>query len=113
MVFTAMQDVSCIIDLPLYFTNKSSGRWLFIIDGIITLPLAVMGYVFFPNLPQDGVRTWWTTEREHEISIERMRAIGRAGKEKWSMAKFKSILTSWHTYFLRMIKPSILLTNCY
>lgn len=108
----ATQDVSLIIPLPRNFANKTSGRWLFIIDGIITLPLAVMGYVFFPNLPQDGVRTWWTTEREHEISIERMRAIGRAGKEKWSMAKFKSIVTSWHTYFLRMTTTSIHLINC-
>jgi peptidoglycan/LPS O-acetylase OafA/YrhL len=96
------QDVSCAMTLLRYVTNRTSGRWLFIIDGIITLPLAVMGYVFFPNLPQDGVRTWWTTQREHEISVERMRAIGRAGKEKWTMAKFKSILLSWHTYFLRM-----------
>ncbi|KAF4460158.1 MFS general substrate transporter [Fusarium albosuccineum] len=75
-------------------------RWLFIIDGIITLPLALAGYVFFPNLPQDGVRTWWTTQREHEISVERMNAIGRAGKQPWTKAKVKSILFSWHTWIL-------------
>ncbi|EWY89142.1 hypothetical protein FOYG_10078 [Fusarium oxysporum NRRL 32931] len=86
-------------------------RWLFIIDGIITLPLAVAGYFFFPNLPQDGVKTWWTTQREHEISIERMNAIGRAGKEKWTKAKLKSILLSWHTYFLPMIY--VLWNNAY
>ncbi|CZT51803.1 related to transporter protein [Rhynchosporium secalis] len=78
-------------------------RWLFIIDGIITVPLALMGYACFPNLPQDGVRTWWTTEKEHEISISRMKAIGRAGKEPWTKAKAKKILTSWHTYFLPML----------
>ncbi|KAG5746967.1 hypothetical protein H9Q70_010338 [Fusarium xylarioides] len=86
-------------------------RWLFIIDGIITLPLAVAGYFFFPNLPQDGVKTWWTTQREHEISVERMNAIGRAGKEKWTKAKLKSILLSWHTYFLPMIY--VLWNNAY
>ncbi|KAM0469631.1 hypothetical protein ACHAP7_009862 [Fusarium lateritium] len=91
--------------------GHSGWRWLFIIDGIITLPLAVMGYVFFPNLPQDGVRTWWTTQREHEISVERMNAIGRAGKEKWTMVKFKSILLSWHTYFLPIIY--VLWNNAY
>lgn len=76
-------------------------RWLFIIDGIITIPLALMGYAFFPNLPQDGKKTWWTTEAEHELSKSRMKAIGRAGKEPWTVAKAKKILLSWHTYFLR------------
>ena len=76
-------------------------RWLFIIDGIFTLPLAVLGFLFFPNLPQGGKRTWWTTESEHILSVERMRAIGRAGKEPWTLAKAKRIFSSWHTYLLR------------
>ncbi|KAJ5897029.1 uncharacterized protein N7473_006428 [Penicillium subrubescens] len=36
--------------------GRAGWRWLFIIDGIITLPLAVAGYLFFPNLPQGGKR---------------------------------------------------------
>jgi MFS transporter, ACS family, pantothenate transporter len=76
-------------------------RWLFIIDGIITLPLAVFGFVFIPNLPQGGKKTWWTTEEEHILSLKRMQAIGRAGKEPWTRAKLKRILLSWHTYLLR------------
>lgn len=79
------------------------GRWLFIIDGIITLPLALMGYIFFPNLPQDGKKTWWTTEEEHLLAAERMKSVGRAGKQPWTKAKAKSILLSWHTYLLRML----------
>jgi ACS family pantothenate transporter-like MFS transporter len=78
-------------------------RWLFIIDGIITIPLAILGFAFFPNLPQGGKRTWWTTEAEHVLSIKRMQAIGRAGKQPWSKAKAKRIFFSWHTYFLPML----------
>ncbi|KAG0651102.1 Pantothenate transporter liz1 [Hyphodiscus hymeniophilus] len=78
-------------------------RWLFIIDGIITLPLAVMGFIFIPNLPQSGKRTWWTTEKEHILSVKRMEAIGRAGKQPWSWAKVRRILLSWHTYFLPLL----------
>ena len=74
---------------------------MFIIDGIITLPLAVAGYVFFPNLPQGGKKTWWTTEEEHLLSIKRMDGIGRAGKSPWTKAKAKKILLSWRTYLLR------------
>ncbi|KAG4444328.1 hypothetical protein IFR05_000202 [Cadophora sp. M221] len=78
-------------------------RWLFIIDGIITIPLAVMGYAFFPNLPQGGVKTWWTTQKEHELSISRLKAVGRAGKQPWTRAKAKRIALSWHTYVLPML----------
>ncbi|GKZ28969.1 hypothetical protein AbraIFM66950_002216 [Aspergillus brasiliensis] len=83
--------------------GRAGWRWLFIIDGIITLPLALAGYIFFPNLPQNDKKTWWITNEEHTLSVNRMRAIGRAGKEPWSMAKLKRILSSWHTYLLPMI----------
>ncbi|OGM47179.1 putative allantoate permease [Aspergillus bombycis] len=78
-------------------------RWLFIIDGIITLPLALAGFLFFPNLPQDGKKTWWTTEEEHVLSVRRMEAVGRAGKEPWTVAKAKRIFLSWHTYLLPLL----------
>lgn len=81
--------------------GRAGWRWLFIIDGIITIPLALAGFIFFPNLPQSGKKTWWTSEEEHVLSVKRMEAIGRAGEEPWSMAKARRILTSWHTYLLR------------
>ncbi|KAF2802358.1 allantoate permease [Mytilinidion resinicola] len=83
--------------------GHSGWRWLFIIDGIITLPLAAIGFLFFPNLPQGGKKTWWTTEEEHILSVKRMDAIGRKGKEPWSKAKARRILLSWHTYLLPML----------
>jgi ACS family pantothenate transporter-like MFS transporter len=76
-------------------------RWLFIMDGIITLPLALFGFLFFPNLPQGGKKTWWITEAEHILSVERMQDVGRAGKESWTRDKIKRIVLSWHTYLLR------------
>ncbi|EFX04399.1 major facilitator superfamily transporter [Grosmannia clavigera kw1407] len=80
--------------------GRSGWRWLFIIDGIITLPLAVAGYLFLPNLPQSGVKTWWITEKENRLSSERMGAIGRAGTTPWTRKKVVRILLSWHTYLL-------------
>lgn len=76
-------------------------RWLFIIDGIITLPLALAGFIFFPNNPRDTKKTWWISEYEHELAASRMDAIGRAGKQPWTKAKVKKIFLSWHTYLLR------------
>ena len=82
--------------------GRAGWRWLFIVDGIITLPLALAGYIFFPNDPQHGKRTWWTTEKEHQIAAARMRSVGRATKGPWTKAKLRRIALSWHTYLLRM-----------
>jgi MFS family permease len=87
----------------------SGWRWLFIIDGIITVPLALAGFIFFPNLPQSGEKTWWISDAEDELSVRRMKAIGRAGKEPWSKKKAKRILLSWHTYLLREYLETLLL----
>ncbi|PCD26439.1 hypothetical protein AU210_012867 [Fusarium oxysporum f. sp. radicis-cucumerinum] len=83
--------------------GRAGWRWLFIIDGLITIPLAIAGYFFFPNLPQDGERTWWTTEEEHILSVKRMQAIGRAGKQPWTKDRVKKVLSSWHTYHLPLL----------
>ncbi|KAF5549701.1 transporter [Fusarium napiforme] len=83
--------------------GRAGWRWLFILDGLITIPLAIAGYFFFPNLPQDGRRTWWTTEEEHVLSVKRMQAIGRAGKQPWTKDRVKKVLSSWHTYHLPLL----------
>ncbi|KIH87316.1 MFS transporter, ACS family, pantothenate transporter [Sporothrix brasiliensis 5110] len=81
----------------------SGWRWLFVVDGFITLPLALLGYVFFPHLPQSGDRTWWLSEAEQQLSVDRMQAIGRAGKQPWTREKVRRIVRSWHTYLLPLL----------
>ncbi|EPE08955.1 allantoate permease [Ophiostoma piceae UAMH 11346] len=83
--------------------GMSGWRWLFIVDGLITLPLALLGFAFFPNLPQSGERTWWLTEAEQKLSFDRMKAIGRAGKQPWTREKVRTIFRSWHTYLLPIL----------
>lgn len=36
-------------------------RWLFIVDAVITLPIAVAGYFLYPSLPLQGKKAWWLT----------------------------------------------------
>ena len=47
-------------------------RWLFIIDGVITTPVALIGFALFPGLPNSG-RRWFLTEDEYELATERLR----------------------------------------
>ncbi|CAH0047635.1 unnamed protein product [Clonostachys solani] len=83
--------------------GRSGWRWLFIIDGIITIPVAVAGWIFFPNLPQDNKKTWWLTDSEQVLAKRRMAAVGRAGRQPWSKAKILRIAKSWHTWTLPFV----------
>jgi MFS family permease len=42
-------------------------RWLFIIDGCISLPIALAGYFVFPGLPSSK-KAWYFTEEEHQLA---------------------------------------------
>ncbi|WVF67013.1 hypothetical protein IAT40_001756 [Kwoniella sp. CBS 6097] len=86
-------------------------RWLFIIDAIITLPIAIFGFFFFPPLPLQGKNTWWLTADEFDLARNRLQNIGRAGKQPWTKAKVKNLLFSWHTYFLPILY--VLWNNAY
>ncbi|ORY35925.1 major facilitator superfamily domain-containing protein [Naematelia encephala] len=46
-------------------------RWLFIILGIITIPVAAFGFVFFPDVP-DRCKAFWLTEDEKQFAIARL-----------------------------------------
>ncbi|WVQ82938.1 hypothetical protein IAT38_005074 [Cryptococcus sp. DSM 104549] len=75
-------------------------RWLFIVDAIITLPLALLGFVFFPSSPLQDKKTWWLTDEEHTLSQTRLIKVGRAGKKPWTRQKVHRIFRSWHIYVL-------------
>ncbi|KAL0466253.1 major facilitator superfamily domain-containing protein [Neurospora intermedia] len=49
----------------------SGWRWLFIIDGIITLPVAIYGFCLFPDTPKT-TRAPYLSVEERELAIRRM-----------------------------------------
>lgn len=46
-------------------------QWVFIIDGIITCPIAIMGYLYFPDTPEK-TRAPYLSPREREIALSRV-----------------------------------------
>ncbi|KAH7320623.1 major facilitator superfamily domain-containing protein [Stachybotrys elegans] len=44
-------------------------RWLFIIEGAVTVLVSIIGFFFLPNTP---LTTWWLSQREKELAHERM-----------------------------------------
>ncbi|KAI1648261.1 MFS general substrate transporter [Daldinia loculata] len=84
-------------------TNGYRGwQWLFIINTTISLPIAIAGFFFFPDVPEI-TRAWWLTKDEIALANKRMEFEGRANRGKYTKATFKKIFTSWHIYALTLL----------
>ncbi|BGP19099.1 hypothetical protein JCM10213v2_007186 [Rhodosporidiobolus nylandii] len=78
-------------------------QWLFIIDAVVTLPIAILGLVFLPALPgqrEAGKGTWWLSKREWDIIDRRIASFGRAPARKLTWNRVKSFGKNWHIYLL-------------
>ncbi|KAK0494216.1 MFS general substrate transporter [Armillaria luteobubalina] len=75
-------------------------RWLFIIDGIITVPIGLFGFLVMPDLPHNTRAGFIYTEKELEIARKRMDLIGRKPPSKFTKAKIMGFFNTWHLYML-------------
>ncbi|KAJ7083601.1 major facilitator superfamily domain-containing protein [Mycena belliarum] len=75
-------------------------RWLMIVDAIVTIPIALFGFVFLPNLPWAAKPSFLLTESDIALARARMKAVGRKESEPWSKAKLHRILTGWYIWIL-------------
>ncbi|KAK9473803.1 major facilitator superfamily domain-containing protein [Dipodascopsis tothii] len=79
----------------LYATMNGTGglaawRWMFIFDGVITLPIAVLGFFCIPDFPTT-TRALWLKPWEREYGIRRMAAIGRAPQQRLTLDRVRAI----------------------
>ncbi|OTB06794.1 hypothetical protein M426DRAFT_318505 [Hypoxylon sp. CI-4A] len=73
--------------------NGLSGwRWLFIIDGIITLPVAFYGFIFFPDTPATTT-AFYLTESEKALAVSRVPSVEHRSPVTWDF--FKKSFSSW------------------
>ncbi|KAF1979605.1 MFS general substrate transporter [Bimuria novae-zelandiae CBS 107.79] len=77
--------------------GRSGWRWLFIIDGSISLPIAIAGFFLFPGLPTSP-KVWWLTEKEQKLAIARMSNEGVKQSAKIGKRMLKRVFTHWHFY---------------
>lgn len=71
----------------------SGWRWLFIIDGIITLPVALYGFFLFPDTPSTTT-AFYFTEEEKALAVSRVPEVHDRSPLTWGFAK--KVLTSWY-----------------
>lgn len=71
-------------------------------DGIISLPIALSGYIMLPDMPENSRALYFTAE-DKAFGKKRMEKEGRKGKEPYTRAKIWKIFSSWHIYVLTLL----------
>ncbi|KAF2015865.1 pantothenate transporter [Aaosphaeria arxii CBS 175.79] len=77
-------------------------QWLFLIDGVISLPIALMGFFFIPDVPEIS-KPFYLTPSEVQFAVKRMELEGRQKRKPYTKAKIRRIFTSWHIYALTLL----------
>lgn len=79
----------------------SGWRWLFIVDGLITLPVAVYGYLLFPDTPHTTT-AFYLSEDERKLARARV-PIRDAEKSPLTLGFLKKVLSSWYWWGFVML----------
>ncbi|KAH7160451.1 major facilitator superfamily domain-containing protein [Dactylonectria estremocensis] len=72
----------------------SGWRWLFIVDGLLTIPVALYGYFFFPDTP-NTTTAFYLTEDERKLAISRVPEV-EAERTPINFSFAKKVLSSWY-----------------
>ncbi|KAI2630839.1 MFS general substrate transporter [Hypoxylon sp. NC1633] len=67
-------------------------RWLFIIDGLITLPVALYGFLFFPDTPST-TKAFYLSDSEKALAVSRVPPMEDRSPISWTF--FKKTFSSW------------------
>ncbi|CAI6331927.1 unnamed protein product [Periconia digitata] len=82
-------------------SGREGWRWLFIICGIISLPIAFLGYWFIPDFPET-TRAFYITKEEAESQCERLKEEGQKplGHNPWNRKKLLKVIKQWQFWVL-------------
>ncbi|KAF5593640.1 transmembrane transporter Liz1p [Fusarium pseudocircinatum] len=63
-------------------------QWVFLIDGIITLPVAIFGFFFFPDVPEYTDASY-LSDKERQLALDRLPPKKEGGHDiqAWSLVK--------------------------
>lgn len=77
-------------------------QWLFIMDGIISLPICIAGFWLYPDFPETTRSVFLNTE-DRAFAITRMERIGRKERKKLGWSVVKRVFGRWHVYALTVL----------
>lgn len=76
-------------------------QWLFIVCGVISLPIAFLGYFFIPDFPET-TRAFYITQEEASQQCARLADEGQKplGHNPWNRTKLLRIAKQWQFWVL-------------
>jgi ACS family pantothenate transporter-like MFS transporter len=72
-------------------------RWLFILDGIISTPVALVGFFVIPDSPAN-TKARWLGPDDRALAIGRMERCRRAPPGRLTVKIMRQIMSSWVVY---------------
>jgi MFS family permease len=79
-------------------------RWLFIINGIITVVWGIAGVFMMPDVPnKPNPLAFWFRKGDAELAMLRLARHGRAESKKMTWAGVKRTFSSWVVYFIAVL----------
>ncbi|KAK9453368.1 major facilitator superfamily domain-containing protein [Dipodascopsis uninucleata] len=84
-------------------------RWLFIIDGCIGIPIALLGFYSVPDYPIN-TQVLYLSQLEKEYSYVRMEDVGRKAPKPLTIKRFFKYFLTWRPY--GFLWPWVLFNIC-
>ncbi|KAL2841143.1 major facilitator superfamily domain-containing protein [Aspergillus pseudoustus] len=77
-------------------------RWIFIIEGVLTVVVGLVGFILIVDFPEDARRTkWFLTDREIDIMIDRVeKDRGDAHLTPFVLKEYLSYAFEWQGWLL-------------
>lgn len=72
-------------------------RWLYIFDFIITFVVALIGFLFIPDMPTD-TKAWWLNKEEKELALSRVNSANIIPITGLKKSHFSAIFKDWPVY---------------
>jgi ACS family pantothenate transporter-like MFS transporter len=82
--------------------GKAGWQWLFIMDGVISLPICLAGFFFIPDLPEN-TRAFYLSVEDAKLARRRMDEVGRAPRRVLGWGILRRVFTRWHVYALTVL----------
>lgn len=80
--------------------GRPGWRWIFIIDAVISFPVAIGAFLMLPDLPEKIRPNWIFNQDDIDLARARLAAEGRKGtsKDGFSRKAFTEIFSTWHIW---------------
>ncbi|TQN64787.1 Pantothenate transporter liz1 [Colletotrichum shisoi] len=85
-------------------------RWLFIMDAIISLPIAIWGSFGLPDLPHNTKAFYWSPEHV-KYGIERIEKFGQKAPQRLTWKEAKRIYLGWEIWVF--VVPYTMVAACH